>query len=936
MSSKRLHFSLLLVPCFLSFGIAGCGDDETQPPIEQPPKEDPPKEDPPKEDPPKEDPPKEDPPIACIDQTFQQPKLRFVAGTTYYLPTLADKEGCRDLSWKLTSAPEGNANEVVKGADGIWRFTPVLAGGYAFDLGEKSEEKVEFAAIDPSDNPFHNYGYWATHSVAEVSGEIWTANVYDPSITRTDPTTLEVVGSITVGPWPVAIAWSDDAPYALVAHRGGDTLGLIDVQEHRLIDAIWVGDEPTNVVLSPDGKKAYVALGTESAVAVVDLEARGVIARVPTGGWEPTAMALTKDGAKLYVASHKSGTPQRFPFTDDPVSEEKDITVIDTTTNAVAQTFMDVGNVINGLQLSDDDSQLYVSTVRTDTSKLLVDPTATSFMPSVVVLDAETGDEVMAADLARQATSAGPVVGPHEIALSGDALWVAVEGQDVVLQLDAQTLEEVSRLEAKGRPRGVIATEGGVYVHGAQSYLLTRASQGETTSTATGTDPRPPTVSLGSQLFTGAGQEVASTWSCGSCHTDSLNDTMVWNAGVFPDRYVSKPLVWEEGSGQYGWLGRVSTHRNYSWMINLSVGMWPVTEVGDSMTAYIGSLMPPPAANGATLRDGRLSEAGLRGKALYEGKGSCAGCHALPLTTNGLVVESGITEGGADVPILVGAYRYGVWMKHGEGRTLQSAVELAVNYVGAAEEFSDEELSDLTHYLQELTGRDFFVLASEPGVTAASVPVDDPIRLTFSLPLFADEGNLARIKLREASGAEVPVTATVDDRYVTLTPAAPLTASTEYVIVVDGALESFDERKMFSATEIPFTTAKAPKVTLEGSYVFTVEAPIIDMATFTITEETQPLPVPVQATKTASGAHAVFDLGFGSLYDATVVVDDDKLVLPGLIVPFAPILANGSEFSEAELVDSDDDGIGDTASGTLTMGGAGVHLTNVRWTLARP
>ena len=67
-------------------------------------------------------------------------------------------------------------------------------------------------------------------------------------------------------------------PYALVAQRGSDTLGLVDIAAGRIIDAIWVGDEPGNVILSQDGSMAYVALSTESAVVAVDMGARAVVA----------------------------------------------------------------------------------------------------------------------------------------------------------------------------------------------------------------------------------------------------------------------------------------------------------------------------------------------------------------------------------------------------------------------------------------------------------------------------------------------------------------------------------------------------------------------------------------------------------------------------------------------------------------------------------
>lgn len=876
-------------------------------------------------------------PASCVsDRLEAQPRSRFIVGHTFYLPTVAGREGCDGMAWKLTSSPGGNANEVVAGADGYARFTPHLPGQYTFALADEDGTTETFNAIPAEGLPFHNLNYFAGQSVAVVNGEIWTANVHAPTLARLDPATLEARGSIEVGSWPVAIAWRSGMTHAVIAQRGGDTLGLVDVAKGRIVDAIWVGDEPSNVVVSPDGKTAYATLATENAVAIVDLQAKRVIGRVPTGA-DPRAMALTKDGLALYVASYRSGQTDRYPYGTDPVAEELDITVVDTAARAVKGHFLDVGGMIQGLLLSEDESRLFVATTRNDTRALINDTTKASFAHTVVALDAQTGEEIAAADLSRQASSKGFAVTLHGLALAEGKLWVAAESSDLAVALDPTTLAEVGRFEAKGRPRAIVAAEGAVFVHGAQEMTLTRIAGGgaELKSGKTGADNRPELVARGQRQFTGAGRTHGQNFACNSCHADGLSDTLSWKIGPLNLWEVTRPQFWLEGTGKLGWTGYVNSARNFAIAGNGTVGIRPTTDEFQGMEAYLSSLMPPPAANGKTLRDGSLSEAALRGKTLFEGKGACTSCHALPLTTNRQLLEEGITEGKTDVPSLVGAYRHAVWLKHGDARDMRSAVSAVLEFLGSKSSFTAGEIDDLTRYLDELTARDFFVLASNPALGEAA-PTDAPLRLTFSHPIFADPKNLGKIRLLDGQGVEVGAKVAGEGRQVTVTPEAPLAPASAYTLVVPRDFESLEERPLFAETKIAFKTPQATKLALDGAYTWTVDMPVYNPATGGFDPATTvPITVDINAVKTASGAKVVADYGQDLVFDALALIDGAELRTPPLPVPVNNNFADSSGIT-ATLVDDDGDGVADRAEGTLTITGPGFAFENATFRLERP
>jgi mono/diheme cytochrome c family protein len=570
--------------------------------------------------------------------------------------------------------------------------------------------------------------------------------------------------------------------------------------------------------------------------------------------------------------------------------------------------------------------------VSNDTEGPLSQDASHSFVQEVKAFDTASLTLRAEADLSRQAGSTGPVVSLAGLAEHDGRLWVAAEGLDQVIALDPVTLAEVARVDAPGRPRALLAVGDTLHVHGAQGFQVTTIGAGGAAprTVTTAPDPRPEPIARGQRYFTGQGRSFATTWSCNSCHADALTDTQVWNAGPLVDRVVARPFVWLEGAYPLGWSGYMYDVFNYAYEVNGNVGIRPVTQEATDLGAYLASLTAPPAANDATLLDGRLDAQAERGKVLFEGDAGCVGCHPLPLSTSRKSYTPGITEGVSDVPVLVGAYRYGTWLKHGEARDLRSAVLAAHEWVGGGA-LTDAQIDDLTHYVAALTGRDFFVLTTTPRADGKPIAADGSIEVTFSLPVWDDPTNLAHLGLTDAAGAAIAHATTVseDGRHVTLTPGAPLAPDAELHVVVDAALESYDERHALPAT-FDLRTAHAPAASarLDGDYVWTVAMPSFNPATGFDPSSTFPVSVPVRATPTAGGARLHLDLGQGLELERAAVVDGDQLYMPPLPIPIGPSFGDTVPDAPVALA-------ADAAAGTFTLAGPGFFVPDVAWSLAR-
>ena len=111
-------------------------------------------------------------------------------------------------------------------------------------------------------------------------------------------------------------------PLTGIANNG--SVSVVDLNSRKEVKNIEVGLHPSGMVLSPDGKKLYVACANSDVIAVINTDSDEVIDNISVHrqkgilfGSSPNALAISPDGEYLYVASGtenavcviKTGTP---------------------------------------------------------------------------------------------------------------------------------------------------------------------------------------------------------------------------------------------------------------------------------------------------------------------------------------------------------------------------------------------------------------------------------------------------------------------------------------------------------------------------------------------------------------------------------------------------------------------------------------------------
>lgn len=241
-----------------------------------------------------------------------------------------------------------------------------------------------------------------------AADKVYIANENADTVSVIDAASFKVLTSVRVGKMPHNVQISPDGKVVWVTNNGEPDMDaapghsgmkkaehavmakpgavwLIDTGADAVIAKIPVGLHPAHVVLTPDGRFAYITNGGDNSVTVIDAVARSVVATIPVGKF-PHGLRFAPDGRQAYVANLKGGTvsvidvashkevtqipvgkgPAQVGFTQNgllafvSLSEEKAVAVIDPATQKVTRK-ISVGTVPIQLFATPDSRTLLVA-----------------------------------------------------------------------------------------------------------------------------------------------------------------------------------------------------------------------------------------------------------------------------------------------------------------------------------------------------------------------------------------------------------------------------------------------------------------------------------------------------------------------------------------------------------------------------------------------
>jgi YVTN family beta-propeller protein len=276
-----------------------------------------------------------------------------------------------------------------------------------------------------------------------------------------------------------AIAWSSEAmaltgqPLAYVANSGG-TVSVIDTGDNTVVDTIQLGNGPSGVAVTPDGKRVYVVLNNSGSVSVIDTASNLVVGNPIPVGSSPQNVAMAPDGKRIYVANIASNS----------------VSVIDTASNMVTGT-ISAGSRPLEVAVTPDGKRVYValnnfgnpgsvSVIDTTSNMVVGNPIPVGYIPGRlaatpdgkhVYVPNEGSNTVSVIDTTSNTVVGNPIpVGsiPEGVAVTPDGTHVYITnyGSNTVSVIDTATNMVVGNpIPVGNSPGGIAVTPDGTRIY---------------------------------------------------------------------------------------------------------------------------------------------------------------------------------------------------------------------------------------------------------------------------------------------------------------------------------------------------------------------------------------------------------------------------------------------------------------------------------------
>ena len=557
-----------------------------------------------------------------------------------------------------------------------------------------------------------------------------------------------VASTIPVGSRPHSVVVTGDRKTAYVSNRWSNSVSIVDLTAGEVTGELPVGTGPSGLALTPDGSTLYVANTVSNDISLLDLTTGRERKRMSAGN-APYAMSLARDGEAVYVTNRLSS---QLAFREPPVAE---LTVVDAGSERVEERLaFQSAHLVEGIDFTPGGDWAVVTLVR---PKNLIPATQIGrgwmLTFGLGIVDRTQDRKIIQLPLD---DVNGFYADPYDVVVTpdGQRAFVSHAGADVVSVVNLGSLREL----LDGTPAdslAVYANHLGVsdrYVEkriatGANPKGLALSPDGRRLYVAERLDDRISVIDVdrleivdaidlgsgkesflrrGQKLFHNAGHSFQGQFSCRSCHPEGHHDALTYDLepdGVGRNVVNNVSLRGLAETAPYKWTGKNASlyrqcgFRFAKWLTRTE----PFSE--DELYALVGYILTlSPAPSRYRTASGELTEAQLRGKAIFERtvtnngepippENQCITCHPPPLFTNKQKADVGTrgptdTESEFDTPVLSNLYDHGPYLHDGRAVTIE---EIWTKYGeddlhGVANDLTKAQLNDLVEYLKSLGG----------------------------------------------------------------------------------------------------------------------------------------------------------------------------------------------------------------------------------------
>lgn len=172
------------------------------------------------------------------------------------------------------SIPTGQAQShmLVLSHDGRFGYTANVGPGTVSVLDLAAKKTVAVIPIS---------GETQRISISNDDKKVFTADQKKPQLAVIDTASNKVAGWISLPAVGYGTAPTQDGRWLLVALRATHQVAVVDLEASKVTRTIDVPDTPTEILVRPDGKVAYVSCG--SKVAAIDLGSWAVTGLIQAG-----------------------------------------------------------------------------------------------------------------------------------------------------------------------------------------------------------------------------------------------------------------------------------------------------------------------------------------------------------------------------------------------------------------------------------------------------------------------------------------------------------------------------------------------------------------------------------------------------------------------------------------------------------------------------